>query len=99
MIIVVFRSRLRSGISEEFGELASSMSKLAATMPGFIAHDSYASKDGQRMSIVRFESAETCEAWRDHPEHVEAQRLGRDRYYAEYSIYVTECVRENHYEF
>ena len=35
-------------------------------------------------SLVEFESPEHLRAWREHPEHREAQRIGRERFYEEY---------------
>jgi heme-degrading monooxygenase HmoA len=97
MVIVVFRSRLRSEISSDFQDLANRMLEIAESMPGFISYDVYVSPDEERSSIIKFESLETCGAWRTHPEHLEAQRRGRDEFYSEYSVWVTESVRENHF--
>lgn len=46
------------------------------------------------LSIVRFETLEALEAWRTHPEHVEAQRLARELYFESYHIQVLTTVRE-----
>jgi hypothetical protein len=43
--------------------------------------------DGDGLAVVEFESHETAAAWRAHPEHREAQRLGRERWFAEYRDY------------
>ena len=44
-------------------------------------------------SIVEFASEETHNAWRGHPEHREAQRLGREKFYSEFSIQVCRVDR------
>ena len=44
-------------ILEEFQELADRMLTLARKMPGFISYDTYLSQDGERASIIAFESA------------------------------------------
>ena len=49
------------------------------------------------MSIVEFESHETAAAWRKHPEHLEVQRIGRERLYAEYHGLV--CTVERTYDY
>ncbi len=46
------------------------------------------------MTVVEFESEEGMRAWRTHPEHVQAQRKGRQIYYSEYHIQVCEVLRE-----
>ena len=43
---------------------------------------------------VRLEFHETAAAWRAHPEHREAQRLGRERWLAEYRITVCDVARD-----
>jgi heme-degrading monooxygenase HmoA len=44
-------------------------------------------------TIIGFESQQALEAWRNHPEHLQAQALGRERFYAEYHLQVCEPIR------
>ena len=69
------------------------MYQLAMAMPGFISYKDFAAADGEGVSIVEFESLEMLAAWRNHPEHLEAQRLGREQFFAEYQIQVCTPVR------
>ena len=71
------------------------MLKIAQSMTGFISYKVYVSEDGERCSIIEFDSRENLRAWREHPEHRAAQRLGRERYYQEYSLHVGEPERES----
>ena len=96
-IITVFRSRLRPEWADEYHATAQRILDLARTMPGFVDFKSFEAQDGERVSIVTFESVETQRAWRDHPEHQAAQQLGRDRFYASYDISVTEVIGEHHF--
>ena len=93
MVITVFRSRLRPEAREEYERWAGRMHQLATAMPGFVSNKTFAADDGERVSIIEFESEATHGAWRDHPEHREAQRLGRERFYAEFQIQVCSLVR------
>jgi heme-degrading monooxygenase HmoA len=98
MIVIVFRSRLRPGVDPSpLGPIGERMDALARQMPGFISYKDFASPDGENVTIVEFESAETLEAWRHHPEHLEAQRLGREQYFAEYRIQVCTPLRSYGY--
>ena len=97
VVVSIFRSRLRPENADEFGELAVRMLALAEAMPGFISYKVYASEDGERCSIIEFESPEHLRAWREHPEHREAQRIGRERYYEEYTLHVGEPMRESRF--
>ena len=93
MVITLFRSRLRPEAREEYERWARRMNELAAEMPGFVSIKTFAADDGERISIVEFESEAAHGAWRDHPEHREAQRLGRERFYAEFQIQICAPVR------
>ena len=94
MIVTVFRARLLPGVRDEYVALVNRMSELAATMPGYISHKGFFADDGERVTVVEFESEEAMGAWRTHPEHVQAQRKGRQIYYSEYHIQVCEVLRE-----
>src|SRR5262245_48548054 len=98
MIVTVFRSRLRPGLRDEYVALVDRMAALAATMPGYISHKGFFADDGERVTIVEFESEEGMRAWRMHPEHRAAQRKGRDVYYAEYHLQICELVRESRFK-
>ena len=98
MIVTVFRSRLMPGLQEEYVALVNRMAELAASMPGYISHKGFLAADGERCTIVEFESEEAQRAWRMHPEHREAQRKGRDIYYESYSLQICELKRESKFE-
>jgi heme-degrading monooxygenase HmoA len=93
MVVTIFRSRLRPEHTEEYERLAPRIRALAESMPGFVSCKTFTAADGERVSIEVFESQETQEAWRDHPEHREAQRLGREKFYREFHIQVCHVER------
>jgi heme-degrading monooxygenase HmoA len=98
MVLIVFRSRLRHGIDPRPLEpLGTRLYELAQRMPGFISYKDFAAVDGESVSIVEFESLETLQAWRRHPEHQQAQRLGREQYFSEYRIQVCTPLRSSAY--
>ena len=97
MVIVVFRSRVRPEHIEEFERDADEMLAIARSMPGFLSYKRYTSKDGERLSLHEWESAHRLRAWREHPRHRELQKLGRSRYYAEYTSYVCDSPRETRF--
>jgi heme-degrading monooxygenase HmoA len=93
-IVTVFRSRLRPEFREEYEQWAHKIQTLAAEAPGFIAIKTYVAEDGERVSIVEFESMEATLAWRNQPDHVEAQHLGQKLFYSEYRIQVCRTIRD-----
>jgi heme-degrading monooxygenase HmoA len=94
VVVVVFRARVKPGIGKDYEEMDARMVELAVKMPGFVSYRTYASADGEELAVVEFESHETVAAWREHPEHREAQRLGRERWLAEYRITVCDVARD-----
>jgi heme-degrading monooxygenase HmoA len=73
------------------------MTEIVTAMPGFLGMD-YAETGGREMLVARFESHEALRAWREHPEHVAAQRFGRERCFAHYRIEVLEEARSYEYD-
>ena len=97
MVISVFRSRLRPEHAEEFQTLAAKMMTIAESMPGFLSYKVYVSDDGERCSVIEFETSEQLRAWREQPAHREAQALGRERFYEDYTLHVAEPERESRF--
>ena len=52
-------------------------------------------EDGERVTIVEFESAEAQRAWSLHPEHVEAKKKGRASFYTEYRVQICTVERDS----
>ncbi len=73
--------------------MAARMRSLIQQIPGFVAIKTFNAPDGERVFIVEFETEEAHQAWREHPDHREAQRLGRERFYSEFSIQVLKNPR------
>lgn len=97
MVITVFRSRLRPEAAAAYAPHAERIERIARGTPGFRSIKTFTADDGERVSIVEFETLEAVDAWRRHPDHVEAQRLGRERYYLEYEIHTGEPARSSRF--
>ena len=95
MVVTGFRSRLLPGNTQACQALADEMMKIATSMPGFISYRTYRSDDGERCSVIEFETLEHLQAWRQHPKHIEAMRIGRKRFYSEYDSLVAEPIRDS----
>ena len=93
MIVTVFRHRLRPENSGDYFKLAAELGVEAAAMPGFVSRKVYVAEDGERLTIVEFESEETHRAWAEDHRHRAAQKLGREQFYSEYSLQVCQTLR------
>ena len=98
MLITVFRSRLKPGLRDEYAAAVDRMSALARTMPGYIADKVLYAEDGERCTIVEFENEAGLRTWRTNPEHIEAQKMARQKYYTEYSVQVCTLDRESKFK-
>lgn len=97
-VVTLFLSRLLAAAEANgYGELAAAMEPRARQMPGFVEFKTFAAPDGERVSLVVFDTVAHHEAWRDDPEHRSAQRRGRADFYAEYTILVCSELRRRHF--
>ncbi|HVV70690.1 MAG TPA: antibiotic biosynthesis monooxygenase [Verrucomicrobiae bacterium] len=96
--VTIFRSRLRPEHAEQYHHVADRIHQLAVAMPGFVDIKTFAAPDGERVSIVEFESEAAHNAWREHPEHRMAQKLGREKFYSEFRIQVCRVERDYSHE-
>jgi len=97
MVVALFAFRLRPETQHEFEETVGRMVQLVSSSPGFISMDLFRSEDGRTLAIPRFESEEALAKWRNHPEHVAAQKKGIDYFFEDYWIEVCSTIRS--YEF
>lgn len=95
MIVTVFRSRVKPESQTEYLQWAGRMSELAKTMPGYVSHKGFLADDGEKVTIVEFESEETQRAWAMHPEHLDAKKKGRAAFYSAYKVQTCKLLRES----
>jgi heme-degrading monooxygenase HmoA len=92
-VITVFRSRLRADVPEEYWALAGELLERARAIHGFVEHKVFVADDGERLTLVTFDSEAAEAQWGEHAAHRAAQRRGRDEFYDEYDVAVTEVLR------
>ncbi len=97
-VIVIFKTHLREGAdSEAYRKTSRRMHELVEQIPGFISIKAYTAEDGEEIDLVRFANEEALRTWKEQPDHLEAQRRGRDEFYDRYSVQACKVVRD--YEF
>lgn len=95
MFVILFKSRLSEQAGEDYYATESRMRERVRAIAGTDLVDikHYHSDDGERLAVVWWRNPETLEKWRVDPEHQEAKRLGRERWYSFYELYVAEVIR------
>jgi heme-degrading monooxygenase HmoA len=94
---VIFSSVRTADDPEGYGATAERMVALAQTMPGFLGVESVRGPDGFGITVSYWTSAEAIAHWQQNAEHLEAQRSGRERWYAGFQLRV--CRVERAYGF
>jgi heme-degrading monooxygenase HmoA len=95
-IVTVFRNRLRDDL-DGYQETADDMLATASAMPGFVSFKQFTAADGERVSVIEFDTWEHQHAWGNHPDHRGAQQRGRAEWYAEYRIQVCRVLSERNF--
>ncbi len=98
MIVTIFRSRLADESVDEYGSTSARMIELATAMPGFVSVKGFVAEDGERCTIVEFDSWQHHDAWAEHPEHRHAQSRGREAFYRAYDLKVAEVQRHHWFD-
>lgn len=94
-VVTIFRNRLRPGAAGAYGPVATEMTELARSMPGFVDSKTFTAPDGERVTVVTFADRESHNAWRDHPLHRAAQQRGIEEFYETYGIQVADTTYEH----
>ncbi|WP_131740511.1 antibiotic biosynthesis monooxygenase family protein [Actinomadura roseirufa] len=88
---------IRSTLSDDldgYDEVDDAMGKLSQEQPGYLGRESLPSGENEERSVIYWADEESLKAWRLHPEHQVAIRLGRERFYTSYDIRVARVERE-----
>lgn len=94
-VAVIFTSRRTVDHEEEYARMAARMDELVREQPGFISITSVRDpRTREGITVGHFTDEDAVRAWREHPEHAEAQRRGVADFYEEYRVTVTTVDRE-----
>lgn len=88
---VIFSS-LRTEGDDGYSAMAERMLELARQQPGFLGVES--ARDGLGITVSYWRDLEAIRAWKAHPEHLQAQRLGHERWYAAASTRIAKVERD-----
>jgi len=92
---VIFTSIRTSG-DNGYAEMGQRMTELAAKQPGFLGMDSARSEIG--ITVSYWSDLQAIQNWKQNAEHLIAQKLGRDRWYSQFTLRVGLIERDDFYE-
>ena len=92
MYAVIFRAEINE-LDDTYSEMAAHMRDLAANKYGCVEFTSV-TEGNQEIAISYWDDQEQIKAWKQDPEHLVAQELGRSKWYKSYQIQVVKIIRD-----
>ena len=92
---VIFTTRRTAG-DNGYAEMADRMVALAARQPGFLGIESARQELG--ISVSYWRDLQSIKNWKADIEHQQAQRLGREKWYACYKLRIAKVERDYGWE-
>jgi heme-degrading monooxygenase HmoA len=89
---VIFTS-LRTSVDGGYDTMAERMIELASFQPGFLGVESARSTDGLGLTVSYWRDEDSIRAWKRNTEHQQAQRAGKQAWYADYHLRVAKVER------
>jgi heme-degrading monooxygenase HmoA len=94
-VMTVFRSTLRVDVSDDYFTLADELLERAKNIEGFVEQKVFVAEDGERLTLVLFDTETAHEQWRNDPVHRAAQQRGREEFYDAYDVTVAATERRH----
>jgi len=88
---VIFSS-VRSEVGDGYAETAARMIELATQQPGFLGVESVREELG--ITISYWSDLESIRQWKTQAEHLEAQKMGREKWYTDYKTRIARVERD-----
>ena len=90
---VIFTSQRKKG-DHGYEKMAEAMSELALKQPGCLGAESVRGADGLGITVAYFTDESSIKAWKRNAQHLDAQRLGIEKWYAHYQVRVAKVERD-----
>ena len=92
---VIFTST-RTDLDDNYAEMAIKMETLAKQQPGFLGVESARNEIG--ITVSYWESLEAIANWKQNLDHLDAQFLGRQKWYENYVVRIAKVEKEYGFE-
>ena len=93
---VVFTSLLNLQ-HKDYAAMSDKIVALAEQQPGFIHLESARSTEGTGITVSYWNDEASILAWKANLEHLQAQKIGRDKWYKQYSVHISQVQRAYHF--
>ncbi len=92
---VIFTS-IRTDFDDNYAEMALKMEVLATQQLGFLGVES--ARDEIGITVSYWESLEAIANWKQNLDHLDAQFLGRQKWYENYTVRIAKVEKEYRFE-
>lgn len=92
MFAVIFTAEIEE-IDQEYSHVAKRMRELAVNEYGCIDFNSV-TEGNKEIAISYWPNLDSVTAWKNNPEHKQAQMIGKSKWYKSYTVQVVEIMRE-----
>jgi heme-degrading monooxygenase HmoA len=89
---VIFTNQRTDG-DDGYGKMAERMVELAEQQPGFLGVDTARDADGFGITVSYWSDLDSIKNWRNNAEHLQAQKLGREKWYQSFSLRIAKVER------
>lgn len=96
---VIFTSTRNEKDEQGYAAMAARMVELAARQPGYLGVESVRGQGGLGITVSYWKTLEAIAKWKQNAEHLEAQRLGRERWYESFNLRVARVERAGNWLF
>jgi len=90
---VIFANQRTAEDPAGYDAMAERMFELAQRQPGYLGVDTARDAEGFGITVSYWRDLEAIENWRINSDHLEAQRLGREKWYETFSLRVARVER------
>ena len=88
---VIF-TNIKNNNDEGYAQTAAKMVELAQLQPGFLGIESAREEVG--ITVSYWQDLESIKSWKANAEHIEAQKHGHQKWYANYTTRIAKVERE-----
>ncbi len=93
MYAVIFKAKIKK-LDEEYAQVATRMKELALEQYGCLEFVSVIEGENE-IAISYWENEDDIKIWKNDPEHILAQELGKTKWYESYKVQIVEVIREH----
>ena len=93
---VIFTST-QTDFQEGYEKTAARMKELAHQQAGFLGIESFRSPEGKGVTISYWKDLLAIQSWKQNPEHLTAQQLGKHKWYKDFTIEVSKIESASHF--